>query len=146
MKHLEDYSRDIEAEFQTMAKYAKECSDMPCGRPSIIFCFDKANALISHDVLSFLGLRFALRRQKMVNRMEDIFGILIDTNPKFNPYIPRIENYSTSKVIHEPKGHFLPIFEMNVDECREIATTLRELLSIKDDQTDYQRTLSMRRN
>jgi hypothetical protein len=69
-KHSDGFSRDIDAAFQTVVKYTEKCSEMPRGKPSVLFCFDEANGLIcpvDRD-LNFLYLRRALRRQKMDNK------------------------------------------------------------------------------
>lgn len=112
-EHIDGISRDIETAFQTVGTYTKKCADMPHGKPSIIFCFDEANTLVSSDDLPFLCLRRALRYQKKINKEENIFGVILDTDARYNPWVPRPQSDPHGKLLHEPFLNFDPIFELN---------------------------------
>ncbi|KUL81368.1 hypothetical protein ZTR_09676 [Talaromyces verruculosus] len=115
-KHLDEFSRDIDAEFQRMAKYTKRSPDMPRGEPSVFFYFDDASGLIcpvDDNDLTFRCLRRALRRQKLDNKKEDLFGVLIDKIPRYNPYVPRSKPDPHFKLLKEPRLTFDPIFELS---------------------------------
>jgi hypothetical protein len=113
---------------------------MPHGKSSIIFCFDEAIALVSSDDLPFLCLRRALRRQKKLNKEENIFGVFLErsgTAVAFDLAFPARSNSSTKKAREDGDTGGYVHLACGLDE---------NIYPGYNNQIDYQGDFSMRRN